>query len=341
MDAGHTGNAVPMVATTLPHTDQISTITDQLEALERLTRTEVRIARIRTAQARTDAVRRELQQNAANGERRATRIAAQLRALDAVPDVLSPVVSGVLALVTSTLEQAQPLEEALLNDLTLEHQLLDRARYLRVLAEQARRDDVGRLADDLVTAHSATVEWLTTVLAEDALGGPAALRPTPLQRVAGGVSRAVGLPARVAVRGVNRAVATVLRTGESARDAVGDAAGTVVRLGADTREVATAGRDAALRRAESVARREGADGVEDVVHGTRRDLGVVDAAELPVPNYENLSATDAIAATRQLDRAEDVSTIVAFEEAHKARSSVVSAAQAHVASIARETVQKP
>jgi hypothetical protein len=37
-------------------------------------------------------------------------------------------------------------------------------------------------AADLVTAHSATVDRLSTVLTEEGLGGPAALRPTPLQR---------------------------------------------------------------------------------------------------------------------------------------------------------------
>src|SRR5437868_4484551 len=79
----------------------------------------------------------------------------------------------------------QPRALVLLQDLQLEHQLLDRATYLKVLAEKAELPKVRQLAERLITAHEATVEWLTVVLAEEALGGPAALMPTPLQRVAG------------------------------------------------------------------------------------------------------------------------------------------------------------
>ena len=65
-------------------------------------------------------------------------------------------------------EQAQPFGEALLGDLALEHQLLDRARYIKALAVAMGSSDVEKLADRLIEAHSATVDWLTTVLAEDA-----------------------------------------------------------------------------------------------------------------------------------------------------------------------------
>jgi hypothetical protein len=332
-----------MVDTRIPQSVHTATLITQLRTLERLTRTEVQIARVRVAQARTDAVRRELTQNADNGVRRASRIAAVLRDLDAVPDVVAPVAARVIALLTGTLEQVQPVEEALLGDLTLEHQLLDRARYVRTVAEQAGRGDVQRLADDLVTAHTATVDWLTTVLAEEALGGPAALRPTPLQRVAGGVSRAATLPTRVAVAGFNRAVHTVLRTGESARDSVEsarrsveDTAGTVVRIGEGTREVVTAGRDAALRRAEQVAARDGADDLAAAVHRRRRDLGTLTVTELPIPDYDGLTAQHAISAVRELAATDDIVAVLAYEEEHKNRSGVVSAAQTHYAGVAKD-----
>jgi hypothetical protein len=328
-----------MAVTAMTDRPNTSTITDQLEALERLTRTEVRVARLRSTQATSDPVRRELRENAANGERRAARIAGALRDLDAVPDVLSPVVSGIVALVTTTIEQAQPVEETLLGDLTLEHQLLDRARYLRVLADGSQDEPLRQLADDLVVAHTATVDWLTTVLAEEALGGPAALRPTPFQRVAGGVTRAVGLPARAAVRGVNRAVHTVVRTGENAVSAIGDVTATATRFGAATAEVASAGRDATLRRAEQVADREGANRMRGTVHGTRRELGVLDAAELPLRGYDELTAPEAAAAVRDLDRPEELRTVLAYEEAHKNRSSVVSAARARFTAVARDAAQ--
>ena len=318
-------------------TPTTTTLISQLRVMERLTRTEVQVARARVAQARTDAVRRELLQNAANGERRADRIAAQLTALGTVPDVVSPAVARILSAVTSTVEQAQPVDEAFLHDLSLEHQLLDRARYVRTLAGDAGRSDVAKLADDLVTAHTATVEWITTVLAEHALGGPAALRPTPLQRVAAGVSRVAGLPTRVAVAGFNRAVHTVVRTGESARDAADTVGDTVTRIGADALEVAVAGRDAALRRTEQVAARDGADDVARSVHAARRDLGTLTADELPVAGYADLTAQNAIGAIRTLSTPDDINAVLAYEEHHRNRSGVVSAAQTHYAAVVKDT----
>jgi bacterioferritin (cytochrome b1) len=312
------------------------TLITQLRALEQLTRTEEQVARIRVSQARTDAVRRELRENAANAVRRATRIRAALDALDAVPDVVTPALGRILALVKATVEQAQPLDEALLGDLTLEHQLLDRARYVRTLARREQHTALESLADDLVTAHEATVEWLTTVLAEEALGGVAALSPTPLQKVAGGVTRVATLPTRFAVEQFNRAVATVTRTGEKAREGAEQVAGTVTRIGTDAAEVATAGRDAALARAERVARRDGAEGTAEAVHTARRDLGVLKAAELPIAHYEEMSAQKAIAAIRELTTADDLTAMITFEEQHKNRSGVVSAAQTRFAEVARE-----
>jgi hypothetical protein len=327
--------SAPTANPTAADTVATDTVVAQLRALEQLTQTEVLIARLRVAQARTEAVRRELQQNGDNAVRRARRIEDALRGLDAVPDVVTPAIGRVLALVKSTLEQAQPIDEALLGDLTLEHQLLDRARYVRVLAQRAGLRSVEQLADDLVTAHTATVEWLTTVLAEEALGGPAALTPTPLQRVAGGVAHAVGLPTRFAVAQVNRAVHTVYRTGEQARGVVGDVADKALHLGSGTREVATAGRDAALRQAERVARRDGVDAVAAAVHDTRADMGTLAASELPIKHYEEMTAQNAIAAIRELRDPDDLRSVIAFEESHKNRTAVINAAQTQYASVSK------
>src|SRR4051812_6782827 len=179
-----------------------------------LTQTEEQVARVRVGQARTDAVRRELQQNAGHAAERTTAISEQLRALGGVADVVTPAVGRLAALVKGTVEQAGPIDEALLGDLQLEHQLLDRATYLKVLAQVAKEPEAERLAERLITAHSATVEWLTVVLAEEALGGPAALLPTPLQRMAEGATRLVYLPVRFAANTVNRAMETAQHAGE-------------------------------------------------------------------------------------------------------------------------------
>lgn len=329
------GQPFCMALTSSTETVATNTLIVQLRVLDQLTQTEAQIARLRVAQARTDAVRRELSENGDNAVRRAQRISAQLRALNALPDVVEPVLGRVLVLAKSTVEQAQPIDETLLGDLALEHQLLDRARYVRVLAERAGLPDVQDLADDLVTAHSATVEWLTIVLAEEALGGPAALAPTPLQRAAGGVVQAVTFPTRFAVRGAKRAITSLYRRGEQTRETFEGMADAVAKLGSGGREVATAGRDAALLRAERVADREGAGPVAEAVRRTRAELGALGASELPIVNYEEMKAETAIAAVRELSDPDELNAMIRFEEGHKNRSSVVSAAQTHYAAVAK------
>jgi hypothetical protein len=155
------------------------TMRAQLRTVLDLTNTEIQVAETRLSQARTDAVRRELSQNAANARARAEAIETAVRKLGGFPDVIGPLLGRAAAAVKALSEQAQPFGEALLGDLALEHQLLDRARYIKALAVAMGSSDIEKLADRLIDAHSATVDWLTTVLAEDALGGPAALQRTP------------------------------------------------------------------------------------------------------------------------------------------------------------------
>src|SRR5919112_657108 len=166
-----------------------------------------------------------LTQNADNAANRSLEITEQLRALGGVPDVVTPAVGRLSAILKATFEQAAPLEEALLGDLQLEHNLLDRATYLKVLADTAGETEVRRLAEKLIDAHKATVEWLTVVLAEEALGGPVALEATPLQRVAGGVARAVNAPVRFVANTVNNAVDTVQHVGDETSERLGAVAG--------------------------------------------------------------------------------------------------------------------
>lgn len=177
-------------------TPDTSTLLAQLRAVLTLTNTEIQVAETRIAQARTEAVRRELSENADKGRARAEAIEAAIRDLGSVPEVVGPFLGRAVAAIKAMAEQAQPFDEALLGDLALEHQLLDRARYIKALATAASQREVVTLADRLITAHSATVEWLTTVLAEDALGGPAALRRTVLQAAAGTAVNCSTCPSR-------------------------------------------------------------------------------------------------------------------------------------------------
>ena len=311
-----------------------NTLLAQLRTVLDLTNTEIQVAETRVAQARTEAVRRELTQNAANGRTRAIAIEGAIRNLGGLPDVIGPLLGRAAAAVKAMTDQAQPFGEALLGDLALEHQLLDRARYIKALAVAGGNSDIEKLADRLIVAHIATVEWLTTVLAEDALGGPAALQRTPIQTATGVAVKLVNVPVSWSARRLDRAVETV----RAAPPALGE----LLSRGAHAGDVATkalsASRDAALATAERITRREGADQAADALHSMRSAAGVLDADELPITDYDALNVSEAVAEIKDLATPADVRAIMAYEEAHKNRHGVVSAAQTRVAAIAQEVV---
>ncbi|WP_306359571.1 ferritin-like domain-containing protein [Nocardia sp. CC227C] len=313
-------------------TRDITTLLAQLRTVRDLTDTEIQIAETRVAQARTEAVRRELSENADNGRRRVEAIESAIRELGGVPQLVGPFLGRLAAAVKALVEQAQPFDEALLGDLTLEHQLLDRARYIKALATAAQRPDVVALADRLITAHSATVEWLTTVLAEEALGGPAALRRTPLQAATGATVKLVNIPVIWSTRGIDRALDAFRTT----PPALGDLLERGVHAGDVAVRTLSASRDAALETAERVARREGADSAADALHALRTSTGVLEPDELPIDDYEELNVSQAVAAVKGLTDPADVRAVVAYEEAHKNRHGVVSAAQTRLAAIAQD-----
>ncbi|WP_207836115.1 ferritin-like domain-containing protein [Williamsia soli] len=344
-----------------------STLRNQLRTLLTLTNTEVQVAETRIAQARTDAVRKELSENAANGRIRAVAIEKAIRDLGGLPDVLRPVLGRLAATVKALAEQAQPFDEALLGDLALEHQLLDRSIYVKALATAESEPEVVALAERLITAHQATVDWLTIVLAEEAIGGPVALRRGPLQAASGAALRVAGIPATLTARGVDRAV-DVLRSAPArlggfvdkteeaggaavalatdARDKavkrVTDAGETVVERASDAGKAASktvkATRDAALDAAEDTARAQGATGAADAIHAVRDATGLVDPEDLPIVDYDSLNVNSVVSAVKQLDEPSDIRTVIAYEEAHKGRHGVISAAQTRLAAIAEEIV---
>ncbi|MGK2881869.1 MAG: ferritin-like domain-containing protein [Mycobacterium sp.] len=322
-------------------TRDTATLLVQLRTLLDLTNTEIQVAETRVLQARTDAVRTELKQNAANGRARAEAIEAAIRDLGGFPDVIGPFLGRAAAAVKALTEQAQPFDEALLGDLALEHQLLDRARYVKALAVAAKESDVQSLADRLITAHAATVEWLTVVLAEDALGGPAALRRTPLQAAAGVAVKVVSVPVYWSARNVDRALDSV-RTApdfvEELRERTQELLGRGQRAGEIAATTLSASRDAALQTAEQVTRDKGASQASKTIHSARSASGVLTADELPIADYDELNVTQAVSAVKELEDPSDIRVVIAYEEAHKDRHGVVSAAQTRVAQIAKEVV---
>ncbi len=313
-------------------------IVNQLRALVLLTKTEEQIARTRVMQARTDAVRRELTQNADNAAQRTRLITAELRELGGVPDVVTPVVGRLTAVLKATFEQASPIEEALLQDLSLEHQLHDRATYLKVLGRTAGLEKVERLAEGLEQAHEATIEWLTVVLAEEALGGPAALQPTPFQQVAGVAARAANVPYQFVANRVNQVLDTAQQRREQVGGELGQVVGTAATLTGAVRETLTAGRAATLRRAERVARREGNTEAAEAAKAAREELGDISAAELPIKGFDSLTTADAARAAKALRDPHEINVLIRYEETHKNRSQVVSAAQVALAAVAKEAV---
>ncbi|GGF36760.1 ferritin-like domain-containing protein [Williamsia phyllosphaerae] len=333
-------------------TASTSGLRQQLRTVLTLTNTEIQVAQTRVAQARTEAVREELTKNAENGRIRAVAIDEALRGLGGLPALISPLVGRTAALGKTFIEQAQPLDEALLGDLALERQLLDRSRYIKALATAANESDVVALADRLITAHTATVEWLTIVLAEEALGGPVALRRTPVQWISGVAARAATAPSVVVAHGADRVIDTArqvpsLLTGwrKQAEDAGDTAAQTLTEwrkqaedAGETAAKTLVAGRDAALEAAETAARDSGAPGLADSLHEIRESTGTVAAEDLPIADYDALNVSSAVAAVKELEQPADIRLVVTYEEAHKNRSGIISAAQTQLASIAKDIV---
>lgn len=313
-------------------------IINQLRALVLLTQTEEQVARTRITQARTDAVRRELTENADNAGKRTKLITEQLREVGGIPDVVTPAIGRLGAVLKATFEQAAPLEEALLTDLQLEHQLLDRATYLKVLAEKAEQPKVRQLAEGLIKAHQATVEWLTVVLAEEALGGPVALQPTPVQRVAAGVAQAAGAPFRLFNNRVNEALDAAQQRREQAGERLSEVADKATAFTGAVRETLVVGRSAALRRAERIAQRDGNRGAARTAKAAREELGDVSVDELPVKGYDSMAQQEAIKAIKDLRTVHDLNVVIRYEETHKNRTNVVNAAQTHMADLAKEAV---
>jgi len=355
-----------------------STLRNQLRILLTLTNTEIQVAQTRTGQARTEAVRRELSENAAHGRIRAVAIEKAIRDLGGLPDLLRPILGRFTATAKALAEQVQPFDEALLGDLALEHQLLDRAIYLKALATSEGETDIVALADRLIVAHEATVEWITTVLAEEAIGGPVALRRSPFQAASGTALRVAGIPVTLTARGAERVVdvlrsaptrfggfvdktqetggAAYKRATDAGHEAVdrltstSDAAvkqvtgvgeavvGRASDIGKTARKTAKATRDAALDAAEDTARAQGATGAADAVHAVRDAVGLIDPADLPIADYDALNVSEVVAEIKELTEPADIRTVVAYEEAHKDRQGVVSAAQTRLAAIAQEII---
>jgi hypothetical protein len=144
----------------------------------------------------------------------------------------------------------------------------------------------------------------------------------------------VNVPMSWSAKRLDRAVDTV----RSAPPALGELLSRGAHAGDVAAKALSASRDAALATAERITRREGADQAADALHSMRSAAGVLQADELPISDYDALNVSEAVAAIKELTTPADVRAILAYEEAHKNRHGVVSAAQTRVAAIAQEVV---
>jgi hypothetical protein len=300
----------------------------QLRMLQALTNTEAQIAQTRQVQARDQAVRDELATNAANAHDRAQLIAAALRDLGGVPDVVTPALGRATALAKTVVEQGQPIAAALFGDLALEHQLLDRAGYLEALAATAGNLDIQNLARRLQAAHQQTLEWITSVL-EEASGKPTKVRATPVQKAVGGLSSVVNYPSRRTAEWINGTAEVVVRT----RSRVGTVAAAAV-------DSLTAGRDAALLEAEQIATRKGARSTETALHRTRVLAGGLIEDELPVDNYDDLTVGEVASALQKLTDTPALTALVRYEQNHKDRAGAVTAIENRLSALAEQDISR-
>jgi hypothetical protein len=313
-----------------------SDLVTQLNALLRLTNTEIMIAETRRGQATTDDIERELAANADKARERVRMISDSIRDIGAVPDVVGVATGRLAAAAKTAAEQGQDVTEALLGDLALEHQLLDRTRLAMMLAQQLNVRGPQRTLERLERAHNATIEWLMTRLAEIAEGGPVALRPTTMQTVVGVSRRLSTFPTRNLAGTVNRSIAGVGRAREQTADAVRTNADRVRQLAVAAADIWTAGRDASLKRTEEIADERGDTSRAKAVNRRRRELGAVDGSELPIRRYDVMTVDTATSRIDRLTSADDVRAVLAYESQHKARKGVLDAARARLQQLAGE-----
>ena len=224
-------------------------------------------------------------------------------------------------------------------DLQLEHQLLDRATYLKVLADKAKRDQgppARREADRRPQGHRRVADrrarrgghgWPRRPGRHaDAEGrrrrGPRGQRPRPLLGQHGEQRRRHREAGR---RGDLRPLQRRHRAG----------------LGPDRRRPRDPDRRSRRLAARAPSRSPTARATgraAKAAKSAREELGDVSADELPIKNYDKLTVADAIKAIKGLKTPHDINVVIHYEETHKDRSNVASAAQTQLADLAKEAV---
>lgn len=319
----------------------------ELQQLLRMTAFEQSVATVRRMQARSSDISEELQANAEKSGERLALLATAVKQVGGVPDVVGPLLGKAGAFLQTQLNQVQTLQGALLGDLALEHQLRDRARYARTLAESLGYAHVLPVLDRLEVAHTATIEWLETRLDEVGRTGTSALKATPIQAAVTTARRALQAPFGLTFAGINRVSGLVQgfgsKTAESTTGAARAAAGNVASKAASKAgDVADKAADLTQKAADKatpdVYPTEGtvAPAVDEfgAVGSLNDNTGVEpDGTHAPFPGFDKLSGDSVMRHVAESTDLPDLQVLLAYEEAHKNRKGVVQAVESRLAEL--------
>ena len=304
----------------------------ELQDLLRLTAFEQTIANVRRIQAASTSVAEELKANAEKSRERQQLLIEAVRQTGGVPDVVGAALGKAGAFLQTQVNQVQTLQGALLGDLALEHELRERARYARTLAETLGYNQVIPVLDRLEVAHTATIEWLEQRLAEVGRTGTSALKATPVQAVVTTARRTLGAPFGLLASGVNRASTLIRRGADNATSAAGSVVDTTVTKVEAAAEDAAGATTAGLEKAQqrgSAAADQAADTVEDAAEQVL-DLTGLDEDHEPFAAYSKLSGDSVIRHVADNDDVDHLREILAYEQAHKARKGVLQALESRL-----------
>ncbi|MCW2679254.1 MAG: hypothetical protein JWM62_655 [Frankiales bacterium] len=297
----------------------------ELQDLLRLTASEQVIANVRRLQAASSSIAEELKANAGKSVERQQLLTDAIRQAGGVPDVVGTAFGKASAFVQTQVNQVQTLQGALLGDLALEHQLRERARYARTLAESLGYTQIIPVLDRLETAHTATIGWLETRLSEVGRTGTSALRATPVQAAVTAARRTVGAPFAVLAAGVNRASSLLGKKAGKAASTVADGASTAVDTAVTQVEAVAEDVTGTTKAGLQKAQDAGSDAVEEVL-----DLTGLDADHQPFAAYSTLSGDSVMRHVNDSDDVEHLREILAYEQAHKARKGVLQALESRL-----------
>ena len=199
-------------------------LVSELQNLLRLTAFEQTIAAVRRSQAATTSIADELRANYSKSVERSQLLQDAVRQAGGVPDVVGSALSKAGAFVQTQVNQVQTLQGALLGDLALEHQLRERTRYARTLAESLGYYQLIPVFERLDVAHTATIEWLEARLTEVGRTGTSAIQATPVQALVGATRKVALLPFGVFAATVNRSTSLLRKGASTATETVTSAA---------------------------------------------------------------------------------------------------------------------